>query len=152
MVLPTVEVMVLPDTIQAAKMKGEKPGPISGRNDDSTIVYTDQLAEITCFRLIDYMSQIIQRADVGMVKLPLGEASTVQFSFPLHHRNPPLERASNIVCNGGFDIRDLVGEQNEIEIPTTTTYDIAIFNNMTVKRLYYARAPATAGCTAGVEE
>ena len=70
------EVMVLLDTIQAAKMGGEKPGPISGRHDGSTILCTDQLAEITCRRLIDYTSQIIQRADVGTAKLPLDEAKT----------------------------------------------------------------------------
>ena len=78
-------------------MGGEKPGPISGRQDVSTILCTDQLAEITCCRLIDYMRQIIQRADVGTAKLPLDEAktgvrreisvgSTMQFSFPLRHR------------------------------------------------------------------
>ena len=67
-------------------MGGEKPGPILGRHDGSTILCTDQLAEITCCRLIDYTSQIIQRADVLTAKLPLDEASTVQFSFPLRHR------------------------------------------------------------------
>ena len=70
------EVMVLLDTIQAAKMGGEKPGPISGRHDGSTILCTDQLAEITYRRLIDYTSQIIQRADVSTAKLPLDEAKT----------------------------------------------------------------------------
>ena len=78
-------------------MGGEKPGPISGRHDGSTILCTDQLAEITCCRLIDYTSQIIQRADVGTAKLPLDEAktgirrelgvaSTMQYSFPLSNR------------------------------------------------------------------
>ena len=70
------EVMVLFDTIQAAKMGGEKPGPISGRHDGSTILCSDQLAEITCRRLLDYTSQVIQRADIGTAKLPLDEAKT----------------------------------------------------------------------------
>ena len=78
-------------------MGEEKPGPISGRHDGSTILCTGKLAEITCCRLIDYTSQIIQRAGIGTAKLPfdepktgirreLGVASTVQFSFPLRHR------------------------------------------------------------------
>ena len=54
-------------------MGGEKPGPISGRHDDSTILCTNQLAEITCRILLDYTSQVIQRADIGMVKRPLDE-------------------------------------------------------------------------------
>ena len=70
------EVMVLLDTIEAAKMKGEKPGPILGRHDDSTILCIDQLAEITCLRLLDYMSQVIQRPDIGTAKLPLDVAKT----------------------------------------------------------------------------
>ena len=86
MVLLKAEVIVLLDTIQAANMGGEKPGQTSGRHDGSTILCTDQLSEITCCRLIDYTSQIIQRADIGTAKLPLDEASTVQFSFPLRHR------------------------------------------------------------------
>ena len=57
-------------------MEGENPGPISGRHDGSTILCTDPLAEITCRRLIDYMSQIIQQTDIGTAKLPLDEAKT----------------------------------------------------------------------------
>ena len=44
-----------------------------------SILCTNQLAEITCRRLIDYtsqMSQITQRADIGMAKLSLDEAKT----------------------------------------------------------------------------
>ena len=70
------EVMVLLDTIQAAKMGGEKPSPMSGRHDGLAILCTDQQAEITCRRLIDYMSQIIQRADIGGAKLSLDVAKT----------------------------------------------------------------------------
>ena len=81
MVLLKAEVIVLLDTIQAANMGGEKPGQTSGRHDGSTILCTDQMAEITCCRLIDYTSQIIQRADIGTAKLPLDEASTVQWTF-----------------------------------------------------------------------
>ena len=76
MVSLKVEVTVLLDTIQAAKMGGEKPSPISGRQDGLAILCTDQLAEITCRRLIDYTSQIIQRADIGKATLSLDEAKT----------------------------------------------------------------------------
>ena len=77
------EVMVLLDTIQAAKMGGEKPSPISGRHDGLAILCTDQLAEITCRRLIDYTSQIIQQADIGTVKLSLDEASGENLVWPV---------------------------------------------------------------------
>ena len=70
------EVMVFFYTIQAAEMGGEKPGPISGRHDGTTILGTDQLAEVTCRGLLNYMSQVIQRADVGAAKLSLDEAKT----------------------------------------------------------------------------
>ena len=42
------EVMVPFDTIQAAEMGRKKPGPISGRHDGTTILGTDQLADVTC--------------------------------------------------------------------------------------------------------
>ena len=70
------EMMVLFDTIQAAKVGGKKPGPISGRHDGTTIFRPDQLADVTCRGLLDYTSQVIQRADVGSAKLPLDEAET----------------------------------------------------------------------------
>ena len=57
-------------------MGGEKPGPISGRHDGTTILGTDQLAEVTCRGLLNYMSQVVQRADVGAAKLSLDEAKT----------------------------------------------------------------------------
>ena len=68
--------MVLLDTTQAAKIGGEKHSPISGRHDGLAILCTDQLAEITCRRLIDYMSQTIHQTDIGTAKLSLDEAKT----------------------------------------------------------------------------
>ena len=65
------EMMVLFDTIQAAKVGGKKPGPISGRHDSTTILRPDQLADVTCRGLLNYTSQVIQRADVGSVKHPI---------------------------------------------------------------------------------
>ena len=59
------EIMALFDTIQAAEVGGKKPGPISERHDGTTILGTDQLADVTCRRLLDYTSQVVQRADVG---------------------------------------------------------------------------------------
>ena len=76
MVLLEAEMMVLFDTIQAAEVGGKKPGPISGRHDGTTILGTDQLADVTCRGLLDYTSQVVQRADVGSAKLPLDEAET----------------------------------------------------------------------------
>ena len=57
-------------------MGGEEPSPISGRHDGTTILGTDQLADVTCRGLLDYMSQVVQRADVGFTELPLDEAET----------------------------------------------------------------------------
>ena len=57
-------------------MGGEKPGPISGRHDGTTILGTDQLADATCRRLLDYTSQVVQRADVSPAKLSLDETET----------------------------------------------------------------------------
>ena len=57
-------------------MGGEKHNLISGRHDGLAILCTDQLAEITCRRLIDYTSQIIHQADIGTAKLSLDEAKT----------------------------------------------------------------------------
>ena len=76
MVTLKAEVMVLLDTIQAAEVRGKEPGPISGRHDGTTILGTDQLADVTCRGLLDYVSQVVQRADVGFVKLPLDETET----------------------------------------------------------------------------
>ena len=59
MVLLEAEVMVFVDTIQVAVMGGEEPGPLSGRHDVTTILGTDQLADVTCRGLLDYMSQVI---------------------------------------------------------------------------------------------
>ena len=77
------EVMILLDTIQAAKMGGDKPSPISGRHDNLTIWCTDWLAETVCCRRIDYVSQIIQQADIGTAKLgirrELGVASNCTY-------------------------------------------------------------------------
>ena len=70
------EMMVLFDTIQAAEVGGEKPGPIPGRHDGTTILGPDQLADVTCRGLLDYTSQVVQGADVGSAKLPLDEAET----------------------------------------------------------------------------
>ena len=70
------EMMVLFDTIQAAEVGGKKPGPISGRHDSTTILRPDQLADVTCRGLLDYTSQVVQRADVGSAKLPLDETET----------------------------------------------------------------------------
>ena len=63
--------MVLFDTIQAAETGGKKPGPVSGRHDGTTILGTDQLADVTCRGLLDYTSQVIQRADIGLAKFLL---------------------------------------------------------------------------------
>ena len=60
MVTLKAEVMVLLDTIQAAKLRGQEPGPISGRHDGTTILGTNQLADVTCRGLLDYMSQVVQ--------------------------------------------------------------------------------------------
>ena len=76
MVTLKAEVMVLLDTIQAAEVRGREPGPISGRHDGTTIMGTDQLADVTCRGLLDYVSQVVQRADVGFAKLPLDETET----------------------------------------------------------------------------
>ena len=73
MVTLKAEVMVLLDTIQAAEVRGKEPSPISGRHDGTTILGTDQLADVTCRGLLDYVSQVVQRADVGFAKLPLDE-------------------------------------------------------------------------------
>ena len=70
------EVMVFLDTIQAAVMGGKKPSPISGRHDGTTILRTNQLADVTCRRFLDYMSQVVQRADVSVTELPLDGAET----------------------------------------------------------------------------
>ena len=70
------EMMALFDTIQAAEVGGKKPGPISERHDGTTILGTDQLADVTCRGLQHYTSQVVQRADVGLVKLPLDETET----------------------------------------------------------------------------
>jgi hypothetical protein len=64
MVLLEAEMMVLFDTIQAAEVGGKKPSPISGRHDGTTILGTDQLADVTCRGFVDYTSQVVQRADV----------------------------------------------------------------------------------------
>jgi hypothetical protein len=72
MVLLEAEMMVLFDTIQAAEVGGKKPSPISGRHDGTTILGTDQLADVTCRGLLDYTSQVVQRE----AKLPLDEAET----------------------------------------------------------------------------
>ena len=68
--------MVLFDTIQAAETGGKKPGPVSGRRDGTTILGTDQLADVTCRGLLDYTSQVVQRADIGLAKLSLDETKT----------------------------------------------------------------------------
>ena len=57
-------------------MGGKKPGQISGRYDGTTILDTDQLAEVTCRELLNCMSQVVQQADVGAAKLSLDEAKT----------------------------------------------------------------------------
>ena len=57
-------------------MGGEKHSPISGRHDGLAILCTDQLAEITFCRLIDYMSQTIHQADIGTAKLSIDGAKT----------------------------------------------------------------------------
>ena len=75
-VLLKAEVMVLLDTIQAAEMGGKEPSPISGRHDGTTILGTDQLADVTCRGLLDYTSHVVQRADVGFSELPLNETET----------------------------------------------------------------------------
>ena len=41
----------------------------------TTILGTDQLAEVTCRGLLNYMSQVVQRADVGVAKLSLDAVS-----------------------------------------------------------------------------
>ena len=51
-----VEVIVLLDIIQVAKMGGEKPSLILGKHDGLTILCTDQLEDITCHRLSDCRS------------------------------------------------------------------------------------------------
>ena len=76
MVSLKAEVMVLLDTIQAAEVGGEEPGPISGRHDGTTILGPDQLADVTCRGLLDHTGQVVQGADVGSAKLPLDEAET----------------------------------------------------------------------------
>ena len=70
------EMMVLFNAIQAVEVGRKKPGPISGRHDGTTILGTDQLADVTCRRLLDHMGQVIQRVNVGSAKLPLDEAKT----------------------------------------------------------------------------
>ena len=60
--LEEAEVMVLLDT--AAEMGGKEPSPISGRHDGTTILGTDQLADVTCHGFLDYTSQVVQRADI----------------------------------------------------------------------------------------
>ena len=68
--------MVLFDTIQAAEVGGKRPGPISGRHDGTAILGPDQLADVTCCGLLNYISQVVQVADVGSLKLPLDKAET----------------------------------------------------------------------------
>ena len=57
-------------------MGGKEPSPISGRYDGTTILGTDQLADVTCRGLLDYTSQVVQRADIGFSELPLDETET----------------------------------------------------------------------------
>ena len=76
MVSLKAEIMVFFNIIQAAKVGGKKLGPISGRHNGTTILCPDQLADVTCRGLLDYTSQVIQRADVGSAKLPLDLAET----------------------------------------------------------------------------
>ena len=57
-------------------MGRKKPGPVSGRHDGTTILGTDQLADVTCRGLLDYTSQVVQRADIGLAKLSLDETET----------------------------------------------------------------------------
>ena len=59
MVSLEAEVMVYFYIIQAAEMGGKKPGPISGGHDGTTILGTDQLAEVTCLGLLDYTNQVV---------------------------------------------------------------------------------------------
>ena len=54
-----VEMMVLFDTIQVVEMRGKELGPISGRYDGTTILGTNQLADVACYRLFDYTRQIV---------------------------------------------------------------------------------------------
>ena len=70
------KMMVLLDTIQAAEVGGKEPGPIIGRHDGTTILGTDQLADVTSRGLLDYTSQVVQRADVGFTELPLDKTKT----------------------------------------------------------------------------
>ena len=57
-------------------MGGKEPSPIPGRYDGTTILGTDQLADVTRRGLLDYTSQVVQRADVGFSELPLNETET----------------------------------------------------------------------------
>ena len=51
MVSLKAKMMVLFDTIQAAEMRGKELGPISRRYDVTTILGTDQLADVAYRRL-----------------------------------------------------------------------------------------------------
>ena len=64
------------DTIQAAEVGGKECGLILGRHDGTNILCPYQLAGFACCGLLDYMSQVVQRADIGSVKLSLNETKT----------------------------------------------------------------------------
>ena len=81
MVSLKAEMMVLFDTIQAAEMGGKKPSPISGRHDGTTILGTDQLADVTYRGLLDYTSQAL--AFLNFLLTRPKQASGENFVWPV---------------------------------------------------------------------